>query len=39
MLDSKGEGSGGGGGRGSYGGGSDAPASFDRSDMDDEIPF
>src|SRR6185437_10859839 len=37
MLDSKGEG-GGGGGRGSYGGGgaSDAPASFDRSDMDDE---
>ena len=40
MLDSKGEG-GGGGGRGSYGGGgaSDAPASFDRSDMDDEIPF
>jgi len=39
MLDSKGEGSGGSGGRGSYGGGSDAPASFDRSDMDDEIPF
>src|SRR5437868_2216596 len=38
MLDSKGEG-GGGGGRGSYGGGGDAPASFDRSDMDDEIPF
>jgi len=40
MLDSKGEG-GGGGGRGSYGGGgaSDAPASFDRSEMDDEIPF
>jgi single-strand DNA-binding protein len=40
MLDSKGEG-GGSGGRGSYGGGgaSDAPASFDRSDMDDEIPF
>jgi len=39
MLDSKGEG--GGGGRGSYGGGgaSEAPASFDRSDMDDEIPF
>ncbi len=38
MLDSKGEG-GGGGGRGSYGGASDAPASFDRSEMDDEIPF
>lgn len=35
MLDSKGEG---GGGRMS-GGASDAPASFDRSDMDDEIPF
>jgi single-strand DNA-binding protein len=41
MLDSKGEGGGGGGGRGSYGGGgaSDAPSNFDRSDMDDEIPF
>ena len=40
MLDSKGEG-GGGQGRGSYGGGgaSEAPASFDRSEMDDEIPF
>jgi single-strand DNA-binding protein len=38
MLDSKGEG-GGGQGRGSYGGASDAPASFDRSEMDDEIPF
>ena len=40
MLDSKGEGGGSGGG-GSYGGSgaSDAPASFDRSDMDDEIPF
>jgi single-strand DNA-binding protein len=38
MLDSKGEG-GGGSGRGSYGGSSDAPASFDRSEMDDEIPF
>jgi single-strand DNA-binding protein len=38
MLDSKGEGGGGGRG-GSYGGGSDAPASFDRSEMDDEIPF
>jgi hypothetical protein len=42
MLDSKGEGGGGGGGggRGSYGGGaSDAPSNFDRSEMDDEIPF
>src|SRR5690349_9128714 len=41
MLDSKGEGGGGGGGgRGSYGGGGgDAPSNFDRSDMDDEIPF
>ncbi len=40
MLDSKGEG-GGSQGRGSYGGGgaSEAPASFDRSEMDDEIPF
>jgi single-strand DNA-binding protein len=38
MLDTKGEGGGGGRG-GSYGGGSDAPASFDRSEMDDEIPF
>src|SRR5215467_5875575 len=39
MLDSKGEG-GGGGGRGSYGGGGgDAPSNFDRSEMDDEIPF
>jgi len=38
MLDSKGEG--GGSGRSSYGGGaSDAPANFDRSEMDDEIPF
>jgi single-strand DNA-binding protein len=40
MLDSKGEG--GGQGRGSFGGGSgagEAPASFDRSEMDDEIPF
>src|SRR5215475_14165208 len=36
MLDSKGEGGGGGRG-GSYSGGSDAPASFDRSEMDDEI--
>jgi single-strand DNA-binding protein len=39
MLDSKGEG-GGGSGRGSYGGGAgEAPANFDRSEMDDEIPF
>jgi single-strand DNA-binding protein len=37
MLDSKGEG--GGQSRGSLGGASDAPASFDRSEMDDEIPF
>jgi len=38
MLDSKGEG--GGGRSGSYGGGAgEAPASFDRSEMDDEIPF
>ncbi|HVV64642.1 MAG TPA: single-stranded DNA-binding protein [Rhizomicrobium sp.] len=38
MLDSKGEG--GGGARGSLGGGAgDAPANFDRSEMDDEIPF
>ncbi len=36
MLDTKGEG--GGGARVSSGGG-DAPASFDRSEMDDEIPF
>jgi single-strand DNA-binding protein len=36
MLDTKGGGEGGGGGR-SFGG--DAPASFDRSEMDDEIPF
>jgi len=42
MLDSKGDG--GGQARGSFGGGSgagagEAPASFDRSEMDDEIPF
>jgi single-strand DNA-binding protein len=37
MLDSKGEG--GGGGRSSHGGAGESPASFDRSDMDDEIPF
>ena len=41
MLDSRGEG----GGQGSYGGGSrssgatESPASFERSEMDDEIPF
>src|ERR1700759_2191099 len=37
MLDTKGGGEGGGGGGRSFGG--DAPASFDRSEMDDEIPF
>jgi single-strand DNA-binding protein len=37
MLDTKGGGEG--GGRGAYGGGNDAPANFDRSEMDDEIPF
>ena len=36
MLDGKGEGGGGGGTRMGAG---EAPASFDRSDMDDEIPF
>ncbi|MBV9990289.1 MAG: single-stranded DNA-binding protein [Alphaproteobacteria bacterium] len=36
MLDGKGEGGGGGGARMGAG---EAPASFDRSDMDDEIPF
>ena len=35
MLDAKGEG----GGGGSRMGAGDAPASFDRSEMDDEIPF
>ncbi|HET7334570.1 MAG TPA: single-stranded DNA-binding protein [Rhizomicrobium sp.] len=35
MLDTKGEGGGGGGRMG----GGDAPASFDRDEMDDEIPF
>ena len=40
MLDGKGEGGGGGGGgRMSGGGGGDAPASFQREEMDDEIPF
>jgi single-strand DNA-binding protein len=38
MLDSKGEGGGQSRG-GSYGGAGEAPASFDRSEMDDEIPF
>jgi single-strand DNA-binding protein len=38
MLDSKGEG-GGGGGRDRMSGASDAPASFQREEMDDEIPF
>jgi single-strand DNA-binding protein len=37
MLDTKGEGSG--GGQRSVGGGSSAPASFERAEMDDEIPF
>ena len=41
MLDTKGGGEGGGGGGRSFGGGGagEAPASFDRSEMDDEIPF
>jgi single-strand DNA-binding protein len=38
MLDSRGEGGGGGTG-GARSGGGDAPASFDRGEMDDEIPF
>lgn len=38
MLDGRGEGSGAGGGT-SRGGSGEAPASFDRGDMDDEIPF
>jgi single-strand DNA-binding protein len=37
MLDSKGEGGGGRGG--SYGGAGEPASSFDRGDMDDEIPF
>lgn len=36
MLDARGEG---GGGATARGGSSEAPASFDRNDMDDEIPF
>ena len=38
MLDGRSEGGGGGGGAGRSGSG-EAPASFDRGDMDDEIPF
>jgi single-strand DNA-binding protein len=40
MLDSRGSGEGGGASAGgARGGGSDAPASFERGEMDDEIPF
>ncbi|GAA0542427.1 single-strand DNA-binding protein [Rhizomicrobium palustre] len=49
LLDGRGEGAGGGqsfgggssygGGQGRVSGGSDAPASFDRGELDDEIPF
>jgi single-strand DNA-binding protein len=39
MLDTRGEGGGGGGGGTSRSGSGEAPASFDRGDMDDEIPF
>ena len=40
MLDTKGgEGGGGGGGRSMGGGAGEAPANFDRGEMDDEIPF
>lgn len=48
LLDARGEGASGfgggagggyGGGQGRVSGGSDAPASFDRSELDDEIPF
>ncbi|HEX2593121.1 MAG TPA: single-stranded DNA-binding protein [Rhizomicrobium sp.] len=38
MLDGRG-GEGGGGGGGRMGGGGSAPQNFDRSEMDDEIPF
>src|ERR1700744_2749049 len=38
MLDTRGEGGGGGGG-GRMGGAGEAPASFQREEMDDEIPF
>ena len=39
MLDGRGEGSGMSGGSGRVSGASEAPASFDRSELDDEIPF
>ena len=40
MLDGKGGGGGEGGGGGSFGGGArETPASFQRDEMDDEIPF
>ncbi|HEY1706878.1 MAG TPA: single-stranded DNA-binding protein [Rhizomicrobium sp.] len=39
MLDSRGEGAGMGGGGGGRMSGSSAPQNFDRSEMDDEIPF
>ena len=39
MLDGRGEGGGGGGGGTGRSGSGEAPASFDRGDMDDEIPF
>jgi single-strand DNA-binding protein len=39
MLDGRSEGGGGGGGGMARSGSGEAPASFDRGDMDDEIPF
>ena len=39
MLDGRSEGGGGGGGGAGRSGSGEAPASFDRGDMDDEIPF
>lgn len=39
MLDGRSEGGGGGGGQMARSGSGEAPASFDRGDMDDEIPF
>jgi single-strand DNA-binding protein len=39
MLDGRSEGGGGGGGGTGRSGSGEAPASFDRGDMDDEIPF
>ena len=39
MLDGRSEGGGGGGGSTGRSGSGEAPASFDRGDMDDEIPF